>query len=126
MQKLRLQNKYDKDTKRFNKDLFELRESDGTISGKVNVSSKKGEEWVSKSIPFVAFKSQIDEGTTHALLNSRGKTFEAECNLMVDSFVDQGTKKNVIFFKLVISEAKFEGEAPQVEAAVNSDDSIPF
>ena len=108
MQKARLQNTWDKENKTFNRDTFELRESDKVISGKISVSSKKDNKWVSKAIPFVAFKSQIDNETTLALLHSRGKLFEVEFELMVDSFSgDDG--KEVIYFKAVIRSAKFEG-----------------
>jgi len=133
MQKLRLQNVWSKDTNSFDKSSFELRESDKTISGKVSVSSKKGDKWISKALPFVAFKSQIDSATTSALLHSKGKSFEAEFGMMADSFTDQETGKDIIYIKLVINSAKFEGSftaglAPQENNFVEEFDSenIPF
>ena len=41
MQKLKLQNSWDDQSESFDKDKFEIRETDGTISGKVSISSKK-------------------------------------------------------------------------------------
>jgi len=135
MQKLRLQNTYNEDTNSFDKNKFELRESDKTISGKVSISSKKGEVWLSKPLPFIAFKSQIDDETKRALLNSGGQMFEAEFGLMVDSFEADG--KEVKYIKLVINKAIADGKKDdkiwqQVEVnfandAVNDlDDIIPF
>ena len=132
MQKLRLQNIYNKDTNSFDKTKFELRESDKTISGKVSISSKKGEVWLSKPLPFIAFKSQIDEGTQRVLLHSDGKMFEAEFGLMVDSFEADG--KEVRYIKLVINKAiapEGKEEKPRMsqqdsQAFEELDDIIPF
>jgi hypothetical protein len=128
MQKLRLQNVWSKETNSFDKANFELRESEKTISGKVSISSKKNDKWLSKPLPFVAFKSQIDQATTRALLHSKGKSFEAEFGIIVDSFTDQETGKDIVYFKLVINSAMFEGVAPaQVESQSDfQEDEIPF
>jgi len=134
MQKLKLQNTWNKETKSFDRDQFELRETDGTISGKVQISSKKGDKWLSKPFPFTAFKSKIDSETTDALLNSGGKSFEAEFNIAVDSFVDKDTGKEVIYFKLIINKAKGEGISQHavdkgngfVSEAEDLTDEIPF
>ena len=75
MQKLKLQNSWDDQSKSFDKDKFEIRETDGTISGKVSISSKKGDKWISKPIPFTAFKSKIDEETKATLLQSGNSPF---------------------------------------------------
>lgn len=134
MQKLKLQNPWNKETKSFDKDKFEVRETDGTISGKVSISSKKGDKWISKPIPFTAFKSKINVGTMDALLNSNGQSFEADFNIVVDSFVDKETGKEVSYFKLIINEAKSEGVSKHVQDKGNGfqpqveeeSDSIPF
>jgi|SRR6056300_640727 len=107
MQKIRIASVWNNDTKSYEKGVFEIRESDKAISGKVNISSKKDDKYISKTLPFIAFKSKIDELTTFALLHSKGKLFDAEFNLMVDSFEDSN-KKNVIFIKLVINEARLK------------------
>ena len=128
MQKLRLQNTYNKDTNSFDRNNFELRESDKTLSGKVSISSKKDDKYISKTMPFVAFKSQISPETEHALRNSKGKTFEANFNLMVDKFEIDG--KETKFFKIIINEAKFQ-EVDSQDSSVNYskpplDEEIPF
>ena len=128
MQKLRLQNVYNKDTNSFDRDNFELRESEKTITGKVSITSKKNDKYISKSIPFVAFKSQINSETELALRSSKGKTFEADYSLSVDSFEADG--KDIKFFRLVINEARFQDIDSQDKAVSYSSDSldeeIPF
>ena len=132
MQKLKLQNKYNKDTKSFDKGVFELRETDGTISGKVQISSKKGDKWLNKAMPFTAFKSKIDDETTNVLLNSNGESFEANINLVVDSFTEKETNKEIVFFKVIINEARgktiSQHSIDKGNAYVSEDDSdqIPW
>ena len=104
MQKLKLQNIWDDQTKSFLKDQFHLRESDKVISGRVALSSKKEDKWVSKDMPFVAFKSQITDSTRIALTQSNGKLFDAEFTIMVDEFADkEGQVKK--YFKVNILNA---------------------
>ena len=103
MQRLRIQNIFNKETKFFDKSNFDIRETDKSISGKVSVSSKKGDVWVSKSIPFVVFKSKVDEDTQRTILLSKGQSFEADFGLIVDSFEADG--KEIIYIKLVINKA---------------------
>lgn len=133
MQKLKLQNTWNKETKSYDRDKFELRETDKVISGKVSISGKKDDKWISKPIPFIAFKSKIEEGTIDALLHSNGKPFEAEFNLIADSFPDKETGKDISFFKLIINRARCEGidkhSADKANAYVSEDlssDEIPF
>lgn len=132
MQKLRLQNVWNNDTNSYDKNNFELRESEKTISGKVSITSKKDDGYISKPLPFIAFKSKIDNDTLNALLNSRGESFEAEFNIAVDSFKDnQG--KEVKYHKLVINKAVFGGisqyekdKANGYQPEEDDSDSIPF
>jgi len=120
MQKLRLQSVWNKETNSFDRTKFELRESDKVISGKVSVSSKKGDKWISKPLPFTAFKSQIDEETQRTLLHSGGQLFEAEFGLMVDSFEADG--KEVKYIKLIINKAvALEANLPE-----DLDNDLPF
>lgn len=131
MQKLKLQNSWNKDTKSFDKEKFELKETEGTISGKVSISSKKNDEWINKVIPFVIFKSRADDLTIRSVMQSGGKTFEADCNIAVDSFIDQSGKE-IKYFKLIINQAKLEGIDAHSQAKGNAfqaeieDDEIPF
>ena len=105
MQRLRIQNIYNKESKSFDKSNFDIRETDKSISGKVSVSSKKGDVWISKSLPFVVFKSKVDEDTQRAILLSKGQSFEADFGLIVDNFEADG--KEIIYIKLVINKAVF-------------------
>jgi hypothetical protein len=115
MQKLKLQNTWNKETKSFDRDKFELRETDGTISGKMQISSKKGDKWLSKPIPFTAFKSKIDFNTIDTIICSKGQIFEAKCNIVVDSFIDKATNKEITYFKLIINEA-WNGDKKSIDA----------
>lgn len=135
MQKLRLQNKWNEQTNSFDRNSFELKETDGTISGKVSISSKKGDRWISKAIPFVAFKSKLDVDTTNALLYSKGEVFEADFNLAIDSFTDKKTNKEVQYFKIIINKAKSsdmdahnkaKANGYQSDSMEDTDDTIPF
>ena len=107
MQKLRISNTYNKENNQYEKGTFEVRENEKSITGKVNISSKKDNKYISKTLPFIAFKSKIDRETERAILDSRGKLFDAEIDLIVDSFQDQ-TGKAITYIKLVINKAKFE------------------
>jgi len=137
MQKLKLQNVYNKQTKSFDKNVFEIRETDGTISGKVSISGKKGDKWISKPMPFTVFKSKVDADTIDTILHSKGQVFEAECNIVVDSFTDKETNKEVTYLKLIINKAVAEKSTPISKHSVHKgngyqpqeedqDDEIPF
>ena len=132
MQKLRIANVYNKENNQYEKSNFEIRESEKTISGKVNISTKKDNKYISKTLPFVAFKSQIDRDTERAILDSRGQLFEAEINLIADNFEDQ-SGKTINYIKVVINKARFEAVDKHNEAKANGyqsenllDDDIPF
>ena len=124
MQRLRIQNIFNKETKFFDKSNFDIRETDKSISGKVSVSSKKGDVWVSKSIPFVVFKSKVDEDTQRTILLSKGQSFEADFGLIVDSFEADG--KEIIYIKLVINKAVFVDGNNQLSPEDRSNHSKSF
>lgn len=115
MQKLRITNTYNKENNQYEKGTFDIRESEKSITGKVNISTKKDDKYISKSLPFIAFKSKIDRETERAILDSKGKLFEAEIGLMVDNFQDQ-TGKTITYVKVVINQARFEAVDKQAKA----------
>jgi len=132
MQKLRITNTYNKENNQYEKGTFDIRESEKSIIGKVNISTKKDNKYISKTLPFIAFKSKIDRETERAILDSRGQLFEAEIGLMVDSFQDQ-TGKTITYVKLVINQARFEAVDKHNQAKANGyqpedfiSDEIPF
>lgn len=132
MQKLRLQNVYDKERKEFIRDQFELRESDKTLTGKVNITSKIKDKFVSKSIPFVVYKSQADEETILSIKASNGKSFEAEIGLSVNKFTNQ-KNEDISYLQVVINKARFEGVSAHNVGKANGyqpeeedDSEIPF
>lgn len=132
MQKLRITNTYNRENNQYEKGTFDIRESEKSITGKVNISTKKDNKYISKTLPFIAFKSKIDRETERAILDSKGKLFEAEIGLMVDNFQDQ-TKKTITYVKVVINQARFEAVDKHNQAKANGyqsedmlDDDIPF
>ena len=132
MQKLRITNTYNKENNQYEKGTFEVRESEKSITGKVNISTKKDDKYISKSLPFIAFKSKIDRETERAILDSRGQLFDAEIGLMVDNFQDQ-TGKTITYVKVVINQARFEAVNKHNQAKANGyqpedmlDDDILF
>lgn len=132
MQKLRISNTYNKESNQYNKNDFDIRESEKSITGKANISTKKDNKYISKTLPFIAFKSTIDTETERAILDSRGQLFDAEIGLMVDNFQDQ-TGKTITYIKVVINKAKFEAIDKHNQAKANGyqpedmlDDDIVF
>ena len=130
MQKLRITNTYNKENNQYEKGTFDIRESEKSIIGKVSISTKKDNKYISKTLPFIAFKSKIDRETERAILDSKGKLFDAEIGLMVDSFQDQ-TGKTITYVKLVINQARFEAVDKQAKSNGYQsedllDDDIPF
>jgi len=132
MQKLRISNTYNKENNQYEKGTFDIRESEKSITGKVSISTKKDNKYISKTLPFITFKSKVDRETERAILDSRGQLFEAEIGLMVDNFQDQ-TGKIITYAKVVINKAKFEAVDKHNQAKANGyqpedllDDKIPF
>lgn len=132
MQKLRIQNKYDKDAKKFTNEL-ELKDSDKIISGKLKISSKQKDKWINKVVPFIAFKSQLSQSEINTIKSGE---FEAEFGLGVNEFEADG--KTITYLQVIINkvankgidahnEAKGNGYQPQDSfSSNNEEDSIPF
>lgn len=105
MQKLRLQNKWNNETKSFDKQSFEVKESDNIITGKVQISSKQKDKYVNKPMPFIVFKSKADEQTQVAVKS--GLPFLADFNLAVNEFSDKEGKL-ITYHQIIINEARLE------------------
>lgn len=131
MQKLRITNTYNKENNQYEKGTFDIRESEKKIEGKVSISTKKDNKYISKTLPFIAFKSKIDRETERAILDSQCQLFDAEISLMVDNLQDQKTKKTITYVKIVINQARFEAVDKQAKSNGYQsedllDDDIPF
>jgi len=133
MQKLRIANVYNKESNQYEKSTFDIRESEKKIEGKVSISTKKDNKYISKTLPFIAFKSKVDRETERAILDSRGQLFEAEIGLMVDNLQDQKTGNTITYVKVVINQARFEAIDKHNQAKANGyqsenelPDEIPF
>jgi len=131
MQKVRIQNVWDNDSRTFDKNNFELREGEKIITGKISISSKVDGKYISKPISFIAFKGSIDNATTDALLNSKGQLFDANLNLAVGKFTnDEG--KDIVFHKVIINQASFDGVSQHQKDKTNGyqtdeiSNEIPF
>jgi hypothetical protein len=119
MQKYKLQNKWDKTTNCFDKTAFELKETEKMISGKLNISSKQNDKFVSKPINFVLFKSKTDLETQNAVKSCQ--PFQAEIGIGVNEFEVEG--KKVSYHQIIINKAWLADSHVQEQ---ESDDSIPF
>lgn len=128
--KIRISNKWNKETNSVDKALYDIRETDGTISGRFTLSVKKKleneEKWANAHMSFVAFKSKIDHVTSSTLLGHGGKLIEVEGNLSVD-LANDGKG----YFKFVITSAKSCEEKKPVQSfhekiEEEADEQIPF
>jgi hypothetical protein len=131
MQKYRIRNKWDENTNSFDKSSFELKETEKMIRGKLNISSKQNDKFVSKPINFVLFKSKTDLDTQNAVKSCQ--PFEAEIGIGVDEFEVEG--KKIIYHQIIINKAWIEGQDKHNEAKSNdyqtqdellNDDEIAF
>lgn len=132
MQKLKLQNKWNEAKKCFEKDVFELKETDKSITGKIQISSKQKDKWINKAMPFIVFKSRADESTQNAVKS--GKFFEADFVLGVNEFTNQ-KGETITYLQMIINFAKIcddSGRGNVIEAKGEAledeifDDEIPF
>ncbi len=124
MQKLKIVNIYNKEKKQYERNSFDIKESEKSITGRVElcgIVTKKNDKYIPKILPFIAFKNKINRETERAIIDSRGKLFDAEISLMVESFKNQAGEK-IDYIRIVINEAKANGYQPKAEDL----DSIPF
>lgn len=122
--KIRISNKWNKETKSFEKALYDIKESDKTISGRFSLSAKKNDKWSSMHMAFIAFKNDIDLETKNALLHHGGKLIEVFGDLTVDVGYDDKP-----YFKFVIKKANLVEKKEVVQhfqETSEEDSSIPF
>jgi hypothetical protein len=129
MQKYRIQNKWDKNTNSFDKSSFELKETEKTIRGTLNISSKQNDKFVNKPIKFILFKSKTDLETQNAVKSCQ--PFQAEIGIGVNEFEEEG--KKITYHQVIINKAWLEGQDKHNEAKSNGyqpqdedDEMIPF
>ena len=127
MQKIRIRQTWDNQSKKFI-DSYEVQDREKIITGKVDISTKKDDKYISKTLPFIAFKSKIDQETINCLLTSKNKLFDADFNIMVDSFINEdGEEKK--YLKLVINKAILNSDNNNSNTQNQEqivDDEIPF
>jgi len=127
MQKIRIRQTWDNQSKKFI-DSYEVQDREKIITGKVDISSKKDDKYISKTLPFIAFKSKIDQETINCLLTSNNKLFDADFNIMVDSFADENGEEKK-YLKLVINKAILNSDnnnSNTINQEQIVDDEIPF
>ena len=127
MQKIRIKKIWDNQSKKFI-DSYEVQDREKIITGKVDISTKKDDKYISKTLPFIAFKSKIDQGMINCLLTSNNKLFDAEFNIMVDSFADENGEEKK-YLKLVINKAILNSDnnnSNTINQEQIVDDEIPF
>ncbi len=126
--KIKIANAYDKETKSFDRNAFDLRESEKVINGRFTMSRKnKAEKWFSASMMFVAFKSTLSRESLISLLNHDGKSIDVKGELMVE----QGNDGKAYFkfnIQEVVGEAISKHSVDKGNGYVSDeeDSSIPF
>lgn len=125
--KIKIQNKYNNETKLFDKALYDIKENDKMIFGRFSLSAKKKDKegkdfYISSSMAFVAFKSDLDSLSLSAIMMSLGKLIEVQGDLTVDSYNDK------TFFKFIIKQARNveEKEKKVVQSFQEKEEEIPF
>lgn len=125
MTTIKIQNNFDKESKKPIKNSFNLRESDKIFAGRIELSKKKDEEWINTSMSFIAFKSRLDLASQNFLRNHNGKILKAEIELDVDKYNDRIFPKAIITkvepFEKQVSPQHFQEKIEQ-----NDDEEIPF
>lgn len=99
--KIKIANKWNKETKSYEKALYDIKESDKSIYGRFTLSAKKEEKWVNAHMSFIVFKSKVDIETINSLLRHDGKLIEVTGELTVDKGLDEKG-----YFKFIINSAK--------------------
>lgn len=128
--KIRISNRWNKVENSYDKALYDIRESEKTISGRFVISKKNGEKWVNKHMAFIAFKSDLDTQSLNALINHSGNPLLVSGDLSIDA---RNETDHEGYFRFVIKEAKFvdnkkEGPARSFheKSEPEGDDDIPF
>lgn len=84
---------------------------------------KKDDSWISKDMPFVAFKSSLDIVSQDILRNHSGKTLLVDGGLDVDKYNEKS------YFKFIINKVDSveEKQAPaHFQESSAKDEEIPF
>lgn len=128
----KIQNKFDKNTNNYDRNSYEITETDKTFRGRISLSKKEGETWISSSIAFVVFKNGVDAKTLKILSDYRGEDLNFICEPMLGvnakegkGFVQLNVKSITLYQKEVDrhNSSKGNGYAPKSR---DEDDEIPF
>ncbi len=72
--RIRISNKWNKDLNCYEKDIFDTKENEKSISGLMTIK-----------LPFIAYKDKIDSETLHTLLNHGGRLIEVEGKIEIET-----------------------------------------
>jgi len=100
---IRISNLWDNGSRTFKRYVYDIRESEKTISGRFSGSAKsqKDGKWKSVTMSFVCFKKDTDEVTQNALTSHNGDLIEISGDLSVEIGSDEKA-----YFKFIIKEAR--------------------
>ena len=96
MTTIKIQNNFDKESKRPIKDSYNIRENDKIFAGRVELSRKKDDEWFNLSMSFVAFKNDFDLASQNFLRNHNGKILKADVEVDIDKYKDKTFPKLIL------------------------------
>lgn len=116
MQKIKIQNTWNDSLKKYDKDEFDLKETDKIIYGQVTISSKVKDKFISMPLRFIAFKSKLTQNA-ESIIKS-GLPFFADFNLTVNEYQtkDGELKKNL---QMIINDAYPVEQNEHYEAKAN-------
>lgn len=130
---VKIQNTYNKETNSYNKEIYDIKETDKAIFGRFGMSKKdEGGNWISGSMGFVAFKKDLDDKSIKALISHDGELL----NISGEPMLGISKKDNKGFVQFNVKHArpyekkidnhsrdKGNGYAPQSN---DIDDDLPY
>ena len=130
---VKIQNTYDKETNSYNKEIYDIRETEKAIFGRFGMAKKdESGNWVSGTMGFVAFKKDLDDKSIRALMDHDGELLNVSGEPMLGiskkdnkGFIQFNVKHARAFEKQIDNHSRDKGNA-YVPESNNSDDEIPY
>lgn len=128
--KVKIQGKWQEDTKSFSKTEFQIKETDKSIRGRFVKNRKDNEDkWIAGTMTFVVFKSKVNQSTINAIINHGGNFLEIKGDLMPEK-----GKDGKVYWCFIIEEASHaiqankhtESKQNGYQPSQDDDDYIPF
>lgn len=132
MQKIKLANKWNKETSAYDRDVYDFAETEGLLYGTATITTKSQDKFFSKNINFVVFKKNSSSETIATIKNSNGAVFYADFTLAVREWEGKITNKEKEFKIIINNAAPCTDDKPKAKKLVvkqeedDEDMQIPF